>query len=89
MFSYYLNLADILLEFMVENALIVAVGVSLGMVLAFLGNALLMRGYELARLPWTWLPIGALVMLVLGQLAVLGPALRAAAVPPAVATRAV
>jgi putative ABC transport system permease protein len=80
---------DILLEFMAENALIVAVGVSLGMVLAFLGNALLMRCYELARLPWTWLPIGALVMLVLGQLAVLGPALRAASVPPVVATRAV
>ncbi len=80
---------DIMLEFMAENALIVAVGVAIGMVLAFLGNALLMRGYELARLPWTWLPIGALVMLVLGQLAVLGPVLRAAAVPPVVATRSV
>lgn len=80
---------DILLEFMAENALIVAVGVVIGMALAFLGNALLMRAYELPRLPWTWLPIGALVMLALGQLAVLSPARRAAAVPPVVATRSV
>ena len=80
---------DILFEFMAENALIVAAGVVIGMALAYLGNALLMREYELARLPWTWLPIGAVVMLVLGQLAVLSPARRAAAVPPVVATRSV
>lgn len=80
---------DILLEFMAENALIVGVGVAIGMALAYLGNALLMRDYELDRLPWTWLPIGALVMLVLGQLAVLSPARRAAAVSPVVATRSV
>ncbi len=80
---------DILLEFMAENALIVSIGVVIGMALAYLGNALLMREYELARLPWTWLPIGALVMLILGQLAVLSPARRAAAVPPVVATRSV
>jgi putative ABC transport system permease protein len=40
-------------------------------------------------LPLYYLPIAALVLWVLGQLAVLGPALRAAAVPPVVATRSV
>ncbi|MEO7068612.1 MAG: FtsX-like permease family protein [Rhodanobacter sp.] len=80
---------DILREFLAENALIVSVGVTIGMLLAYLGNALLMKQYELPRLPWTWLPFGAVVMLLLGQLAVLGPARRAAAVPPAVATRSV
>jgi putative ABC transport system permease protein len=48
-----------------------------------------MRHYELAPLPWTYLPWCALVMVVLSQLAVLGPALHAASVPPVVATRSV
>ncbi|HWU76638.1 MAG TPA: FtsX-like permease family protein [Rhodanobacter sp.] len=81
--------ADILREFMAENALIVSIGVSIGMLFAYVGNALLMKQYELPRLPWIWLPGGAALMLVLGQLAVLGPARRAAAVPPVVATRSV
>jgi putative ABC transport system permease protein len=81
--------SDIVVLFLVENALIVGVGVLLGMLLAFGGNLLLMRHYELPRLPWMYLPVGALLMLLLGQIAVLGPALRAAAVPPVVATRSV
>jgi putative ABC transport system permease protein len=40
-------------------------------------------------LPALYLPIGAVVLWLLGQLAVFGPARRAAAVPPAVATRTV
>ena len=81
--------AHILRYFLVENALIVSVGVMVGMLFALLGNGLLMRHYELPHLPWIYLPVGALVLLLLGQLAVLGPALRAAAVPPVVATRSV
>ncbi len=81
--------ADILREFMAENALIVSIGVTIGMLFAYVGNALLMKQYELPRLPWEWMPAGAVLMLVLGQLAVLSPALRAAAVPPVVATRSV
>ncbi|HXD35978.1 MAG TPA: FtsX-like permease family protein [Rhodanobacter sp.] len=79
--------ADILRYFLIENLLIVGVGIAIGMLLASLGNRLLMRHYELAQLPWTYLPWGALVMVILSQLAVLGPALRASAVPPVVATR--
>jgi len=48
-----------------------------------------MKHYELPQLPLYYLPIAALVLWLLGQLAVLGPALRAAAVPPVVATRSV
>jgi putative ABC transport system permease protein len=58
------------------------------MLLAFGLNLLLMRQYELPRLPLLYLPVGAVALWVLGQLAVLAPALRAAAVPPVVATRA-
>jgi putative ABC transport system permease protein len=59
------------------------------MLLAFVLNAVLMQHYELQRLPWFYLLVGALALWGLGQLAVLGPALRAAAVPPVVATRSV
>ena len=80
---------DILRYFQTENFLIVTGGIVLGMLLAFLLNAVLMQHYELPRLPLFYLPIGALVLWGLGQLAVLGPALRAAAVPPVVATRSI
>jgi putative ABC transport system permease protein len=81
--------ADILHYFQTENFLIVTGGIVLGMVLAYGLNLLLMTHYELPRLPLFYLPLGALVLWGLGQLAVLGPALRAAAVPPVVATRGV
>ena len=80
---------DIVGYFLTENFLIVSVGIVLGMLLAFLLNGVLMQHYELPRLPLYYLPIGALVLWGLGQLSVLGPALRAAAVPPVVATRSV
>jgi putative ABC transport system permease protein len=80
---------DILRYFQTENFLIVTLGIALGMLLAYVLNAALMRFYELPHLPLYYLPIGALALWVLGQLAVLGPALRAAAVPPVVATRSV
>lgn len=80
---------DILRYFQTENFLIVSFGIALGMLLAFGLSLLLMQYYELPRLPLFYLPIGALILWALGQLAVLGPALRAAAVPPVVATRSV
>jgi putative ABC transport system permease protein len=80
---------DILRYFQAENSLIVGGGIVLGTLLAFGFNLALMTQYELPRLPWVYLPIGALALWLLGQLAVLGPALRAAAVPPVVATRSV
>jgi putative ABC transport system permease protein len=80
---------DILHYFQTENFLIVTGGIVLGMALAFALNIALMKLYELPRLPLYYLPIGALALWGLGQLAVLGPALRAAAVPPVVATRSV
>jgi putative ABC transport system permease protein len=46
-----------------------------------------MQHYQTTRLPWYYLPVSAIALWVLGQLAVLGPALRAANVPPVVATR--
>jgi putative ABC transport system permease protein len=80
---------DILRYFQTENFLIVGAGILPGIVLAVVLNLLLMRHYELPRLPLWYLPVGALALWTLGQLAVLSPALRAASVPPVVATRSV
>jgi putative ABC transport system permease protein len=81
--------ADILRYFQTENFLIVTFGVVLGVLLAIGLNLVLMKHYELPRLPLWYLPVGAAVLWLLGQLAVLGPALRASRVPPVVATRSV
>jgi putative ABC transport system permease protein len=80
---------QILRYFQAENFLLATLGITIGMALAYGINGLLMERYELERLPWQFLPIGAVTVWLLGQLAVLGPALRAAAVPPAIATRSV
>ena len=52
-------------------------------------NVWLMGAYQVARLPAAILPAGALLLWLLGQIAVLGPARRASAIPPAIATRTV
>jgi putative ABC transport system permease protein len=80
---------DILRYFQTENFLIVTFGVIAGMLLAYGLSLLLMQHYELPRLPLSYLPSGAVALWLIGQLAVLGPALRAANVPPVVATRSV
>ena len=80
---------DILRYFHVENFLIVTGGILLGALLALVLNLFLMKYYELPRLPGIYLPVGAVLLWILGQLAVLGPAMRAARVPPVVATRSV
>jgi putative ABC transport system permease protein len=78
---------DILRYYQVENFLLATAGIVLGMFLAYAGNLLLMKQFELARLPLAYLPAGAALLWILGQVAVLGPALRAAAIPPVTATR--
>ncbi|MEO8746150.1 MAG: FtsX-like permease family protein [Rhodanobacter sp.] len=80
---------NILHYFQTENFMLATIGIALGMVLAYGINLFLMRYYELPRLPAIYFPVGAIALWLIGQLAVLGPALRAAAVPPVVATRSV
>ncbi|WP_305805870.1 FtsX-like permease family protein [Stenotrophomonas sp. YIM B06876] len=79
--------AQILRYFQTENFLLASIGIVVGMLLAYLLNQWLMGRYELPRLPLLYLPVGALALWLLGQIAVFGPARRAAAIPPAVATR--
>lgn len=79
---------DILGYFHAENFLIVSSGIVLGALLAVFANLGLMNVYELPRMP-LYVPLfGALLLWLLGQLAVWGPARYAARVPPVVAIRA-
>ena len=80
---------QILRYFQTENFILATAGIAIGMLLAFGLNQVMMSKAELPRLPAIYLPVGALVLWLLGQVSVLGPARRAAAVPPAVATRSV
>jgi putative ABC transport system permease protein len=80
---------NILNYFQTENFLLATIGIALGMLLAYGINLFLMLHYELPRLPAYYFPVGAITLWLIGQVAVLGPAIRAAAVPPVVATRSV
>lgn len=79
--------ADIIRYFQVENFLIVLLGVCVGVLLAYVMNLTLMQFYEVPRLPLIYIPVSALILLMLGQAAVLVPALRAAAITPVAAIR--
>lgn len=79
----------ILQYFLLENLMISLAGVGLGSLLSFGLNLWLVIHYNLAPLPWVYIAIGTLIVLVLGQLAVLAPARRAASIAPALAARAV
>ena len=81
--------ADILKYFLVENFLITSLGVLLGGAMTIGFNMGLTEAMNLPRIDWLYIPLGMLVLWIIGQLAVLGPARRASSVPPAVATRTV
>ncbi|HEX7838298.1 MAG TPA: FtsX-like permease family protein [Kofleriaceae bacterium] len=80
---------DILRYFQLENFILATAGIVLGMALAYAINLWLMHKYAVERLPIEFLPVGAGLLWILGQIAVLGPAMRAATIPPAIATRTV
>ncbi len=80
---------DILRYFQTENFVITTLGLIVGGILAYALSLWLMQNFQSPRLPWFYVPVGFVVLWLLGQVAVLGPALRASRVPPAVATRSV
>jgi putative ABC transport system permease protein len=80
---------DILHYFLTENLLIGLGGVLVGAVLAIGINLWMVTQFEMARLSLAYVASGVVVLLLLGQGAVLGPALRASRVSPVEATRSV
>jgi len=77
----------ILRYFQTENFLIAAAGAVAGVAFAIGLNLWMVHSFEVVRMDNSRAFIGALIMMGLGQLAVLYPALRAASIPPALATR--
>jgi putative ABC transport system permease protein len=81
------NRQAIVRYFQTENLLIAAAGAAFGIALAIAANLWMVSSFEMQRLHPVYAFLGALAVLALGQLAVLWPALRAASIPPALATR--
>jgi putative ABC transport system permease protein len=74
--------------FQTENLLIAGAGAAIGVALAVSLNLWMVSAFAMQRLNSGYTLIGAAVVLLLGQAAVLWPALKAASIPPALATRA-
>jgi putative ABC transport system permease protein len=77
----------ILRLFQKENFLIALSGVLVGILLAIALNIWLIGRFEMVRLDPAYVIGSGIVMLLLGQVAILWPAMRAAQVPPALAIR--
>jgi putative ABC transport system permease protein len=78
----------ILAYFQTENAIITASGAAVGIALAVALNLWMVTSFEMSRIGMLYVLAPALAVVLLGQFAVLWPALRAASIPPALATRA-
>jgi putative ABC transport system permease protein len=77
----------ILRQFQTENFAIAAAGVLAGIVLAIALNVWLVGRFEMVRMAGAYVIGSGISMLMLGQIAVFWPALRASRVPPALAVR--
>jgi putative ABC transport system permease protein len=79
---------DILAHFHTENLLIVVAGCIVGIALGLVMNTSLASSFQMSRMSVAYICFAALIVVALCQAAVAWPALRAASIPPAVATRA-
>lgn len=80
---------EILRYFLLENLLITSVGVLVGAVLTIALSIVLTTNFNMPAMAWYYAPLGALALIVIGQLAALGPSARATTITPATATRSV
>ncbi|MES2036987.1 MAG: FtsX-like permease family protein [Pseudomonadota bacterium] len=78
---------DVLRYFVTENFMITSFGITFGVALAIGLNQLLVSKLELTKLPVSYLVGGSVIFWILGIIAVVGPAARAASISPATATR--
>jgi putative ABC transport system permease protein len=77
----------ILRYFQTENFLIATAAIVFGCALTVSFNLWAVNTFEMARLPYDYLVMGSAIILLLGQLSAIWPALRASVVPPALAAR--
>ena len=81
--------AQILRHFMVENFIISSMGVVGGAVLAVALNMLMVEAFSVTPLSWYVIPTAMILLWLVGQAAVAGPAHRASLITPAIATRSI
>ena len=75
--------------FMVENFIISSVGIIAGAIFAIALNIFMVQAFALTPLAWYVVPIAMILLWIVGQAAVAGPARRASAISPAIATRSI
>jgi putative ABC transport system permease protein len=80
---------EIMRYFMVENFIISSVGIIAGAIFAIALNIFMVQAFALTPLAWYVVPIAMVVLWIVGQAAVAGPARRASAISPAIATRSI
>jgi putative ABC transport system permease protein len=81
--------AIIFYYFHTENFLIMSVGSVVGVVLAVALNVWMVTRFQMAHLQYSYAVTSGVVILLLGQFAVLWPALQAATMSPGMATRGI
>ena len=81
--------SDIIKYFITENWLITTMGIILGVGIALILNYALDQSLEVGKMQPQYLLFGAILLWVIGLLAVYIPALRASSISPATATRSV
>jgi putative ABC transport system permease protein len=75
--------------FMLENFIVSSIGIISGGILAVGLNIAMVQAFSLTPLAWYVIPIAMVVLWIVGQLAVAGPARRASNISPAIATRSI
>jgi putative ABC transport system permease protein len=76
---------DILAYFHAENLLVVGIGALIGMILTMATNAVVIEYFEMTRIPSFYILASVLIVLLLGQISVLWPAVRASNISPVLA----
>lgn len=79
--------AMIMRYFMLENFMISTVGVVIGGILAIALNIFMVESFDLTPMTWWIVPVAMVILWIVGQVAVAGPARRATAIAPSIATR--
>ncbi len=75
--------------FMIENFIVSGVGIVAGAILAIALNIFMVQTFSVTPMAWYVIPAAMLVLWLVGQAAVAGPARRASNVSPAIATRSI
>jgi putative ABC transport system permease protein len=73
--------------FMLENFIVSSIGVFVGGALAIALNIFMVENFDLTPMAWWVVPVAMVVLWLVGQAAVAGPARRATKIPPSIATR--